>query len=107
MLSNLGTAYFARKKYDDALKAYQQALSIDPEVFEHRNAAGVLLPERAVEERAKFRFYLAKTHAKAGNHERALLYIRKALEEGFKDREKLTGAPKFITSRHCLSFRIC
>jgi len=95
ILSNLGTAYFARKQYDLAFRSYQEALAIDPEVFEHRGAAGVLLQERTVEERAKFHFYLAKTYAKAGQNDRALLYLRKALEEGFKDRDKLTGDPEF------------
>jgi tetratricopeptide (TPR) repeat protein len=95
ILSNLGTAYFARKQYELAFKSYQQALAIDPEVFEHRGAAGVLLQERTVEERAKFHFYLAKTYAKAGQNDRAMLYLRKALEEGFKDRDKLKEEPEF------------
>jgi tetratricopeptide (TPR) repeat protein len=95
ILSNLGTAYFARRNYELAFKTYQEALAIDPEVFEHRGAAGVLLQERTIEERAKFHFYLAKTYAKAGQNERALLYLRKALEEGFKDRDKLTSDPEF------------
>lgn len=93
--SNLGTAYFARKKYDQAFEAYQKALSIDPEVFEHRNSHGVLLQERSVEERAKFHFYLAKTYAKAGMADRALMYIRKALEEGFREKDKLKEDPEF------------
>lgn len=105
VFSNLGTAYFARKKYEDALKAYQTALSLDPEVFEHRNAAGVLLQERSVEERAKFHYYLAKTYAKAGNHDRALLYLRKALEEGFKEREKLTQDPEFAGMQELPEFQ--
>lgn len=93
--SNLGTAYFARKKYKDAFAAYQEALSLDPEVFEHRNSAGSLLQERNVKERAKFHFYLAKTYAKAGMVDRALSYMRKALEEGFKDRKKFVTDPDF------------
>ncbi len=105
VLSNLGTAYFARKKYDDAFRAYQEALSIDPEVFEHRGAAGVILQERTVEERAKFHFYLAKTYAKAGQHERALMYIRKALEEGFRDRGKLTEDPEFALMHEIPEFQ--
>jgi tetratricopeptide (TPR) repeat protein len=95
ILSNLGTAHFARKNYDEAFKSYQEALRLDPEVFEHRNSHGVLLQERSVEEKAKFHYYMAKTYAKAGMQDRALLYIRKALEEGFKDREKFKAEPEF------------
>jgi tetratricopeptide (TPR) repeat protein len=95
ILSNLGTAQFARKRYKEALESYQQALAIDPEVFEHRNANGVLLQERSVQERAKFHYYLAKTYAKAGNFDRALIYMRKALEEGFKERDKFREDPEF------------
>lgn len=93
--SNLGTAYFARKKYKEAFKAYQQALAIDPEVFEHRSTHGVLLQERTVAERAKFHYFLAKTYAQAGMNDRALLYIRKSLEEGFTDRKKYLEEPEF------------
>jgi tetratricopeptide (TPR) repeat protein len=93
--SNLGTALFSRKKYDEAFAAWQKAFELDPEVFEHRSSHGTLLQERSVEERAKFHFYLAKTYAKAGAAERALLYIRKALEEGFQDKEKFRKDPDF------------
>jgi tetratricopeptide (TPR) repeat protein len=93
--SNLGTAYFARKDYKNAALNYQTALSIDPEVFEHHNAYGTLLQERSVSERAKFHYYLAKTYAKAGVTDRALLYIRKALEEGFTERNKFMEDAEF------------
>jgi tetratricopeptide (TPR) repeat protein len=93
--SNLGTAFFARKKYKEAFDEYQTALSLDPEVFEHRNSHGVLLQERSVDERAKFHFYLAKTYAKSGQTDRALLYIRKAIEEGFKERAKFAEDSDF------------
>jgi tetratricopeptide (TPR) repeat protein len=95
--SNLGTAQFARKKYKDAAESYEKALALDPEVFEHRGTNGVLLQERSVTERALFHFYLAKTYAKAGAVERALTYIRKALEEGFKEREKFKKEPEFAS----------
>jgi len=85
--------------------AYEKALELDPEVFEHRSSHGVLLQERSVEERAKFHFYLAKTYAKAGQTERALLYIRKAIEEGFKEREKFTGDPEFATLQELPEFQ--
>ncbi|HLJ15227.1 MAG TPA: tetratricopeptide repeat protein [Bryobacteraceae bacterium] len=93
--SNLGTGYFARHNYKAAADAYQHALALDPEVFEQRSATGVLLQERNVAERAKFHYYLAKTYAKAGMNDRSLLYIRKALEEGFKERQKFLEEPEF------------
>lgn len=95
MLSNLGTAYFARKNYDEAAKVYQEAVAIDPEVFDNHNTQGTLVQDQSVEERAKYHYYLAKTFAKAGTRDRALQYIRKALEEGFKDREKFVNDPEF------------
>ena len=103
--SNLGTAQFARKKYKQALEAYDIALSLDPEVFEHRGTQGVLLQERSVEERAKFHYYLAKTYAQAGMNDRALLYIRKALEEGFTERKKLMEDPEFVALRKLPEFQ--
>lgn len=103
--SNLGTAFFARKKYPEAFDAYQTALKLDPEVFEHRSTNGVLLQERSVTERAKFHFYLAKTYAKAGNVERALLYIRKALEEGFKEKNKFMEDAEFGSLREMPEFK--
>jgi tetratricopeptide (TPR) repeat protein len=103
--SNLGTAYFARKRYKEAAEAYQTALSLDPEIFEHRSSYGVMLQERSVEERAKFHYYLAKTYAKAGMNDRALQYIRKALEEGFKERQKLLEDPEFAAIRELAEFK--
>jgi tetratricopeptide (TPR) repeat protein len=103
--SNLGTAYFARKKYQEASAAYQTALKLDPEIFDHRNTYGTMLQERSVEERAKFHYYLARTYAKAGMNDRALLCIRKALEEGFAERRKLLDDPEFTALRDMPEFK--
>ena len=103
--SNLGTAYFARKNYKDAFEEYQIAINLDPEVFEHRSSQGVLLQERTVTERAKFHYYLAKTYAKAGATEKALQYMRMAIEEGFKDRNKFREEPEFTAMREMPEFQ--
>jgi tetratricopeptide (TPR) repeat protein len=103
--SNLGTAYFAQKKYKFALDAYDTALRLDPEIFEHHSTYGVLLQERTVDERAKFHYYVAKIYAKQGQNERALQYIRKALEEGFTDRKKLLQDPEFAAMRDLPEFK--
>lgn len=103
--SNLGSALFARKDYAKAAASYQTALELDPEVFEHHNQYGTLLQERSTTERAKFHYYLAKTYAKAGMNERALLYIRKALEEGFTDRKKFIEDSEFANLRAIPEFQ--
>ena len=103
--SNLGTAYFARKQYKEAAESYQKAIALDPDVFEHHSTYGELLQERNVEERAKFHYYLAKTFAQAGNAERAILYIRKSIEEGFKDRKKYLEEPEFAALRELPEFK--
>jgi tetratricopeptide (TPR) repeat protein len=95
ILSNLGTALFARKKYDQASQVYAQALALDPDVFERRSTEGTLLQDQSVEERAKYHYYLAKTYARVHEKDRTLLYIRKALEEGFKDRNRFLKDPEF------------
>jgi tetratricopeptide (TPR) repeat protein len=103
--SNLGSAYFARKEYPKAAQSYQKALELDPEVFEHHNQYGTLLQERSTTERAKFHYYLAKTYAKAGMNDRALLYIRKALEEGFTERKKFMEDAEFTNLRELPEFK--
>ena len=93
--SNLGTAYFARKKDTEAFAAYRKALELDPEVFEHRSSYGVLLQERSVEDRARYHFFLAQAYASSGNLEKSIEYLRKALEEGFKETKKIYEDPAF------------
>lgn len=103
--SNLGMGYFARKDYKLAEVSWQKAMEIDPDVFENHSTQGVLLQERSVEERAKFHYFLAQGYAKKGENDRALLYIRKALEEGFKDRKKLQEDPAFAALQNLDEFK--
>ena len=103
--SNLGTAYFARKDYQNASLAYQTALKLDPDIFENHSTFGTTLQERTVAEFAKFHYYLARSYAKAGQNDRALLYIRKSLEEGFKDREFFLQEPEFEALRGTQEFK--
>ncbi len=102
---NLGTAEFARKHYDQATTAYQMALKLDPDVFEHHGTFGVMLEEHSVQERAKYHYYLAKLYAKGGRGELAIQYLRKALEEGFKERDKLNKDPEFAGIRETPEFK--
>ena len=103
--SNLGTAYFGRKEYKLATDAYQEALNRDPDVFERKSNYGTLLQDRNVEERARFHYYLAKMYAKTGRNDLAMQYVRKCLEEGFKERKKLVEDPEFQALRELDEFK--
>jgi tetratricopeptide (TPR) repeat protein len=93
--SNLGSAYFSTHREKEAVEAYQKALDLDPDVFSHSAANGVLLQEQSVEDKAKFHYYMARIYAQKGMNDQALQNIRKALEEGFKDRRKFREEPEF------------
>jgi tetratricopeptide (TPR) repeat protein len=93
--ANLANAYFERKQYELSTEAVQRALELDPAVFDNRSNGGSIVQDRSVGDRAKYHYYLAKSYAKAGRNADALIYIRKALEEGFKERKKFEEEPEF------------
>jgi tetratricopeptide (TPR) repeat protein len=101
---NLGTTYFAAHKYKDAEKAYGHAFALDPKTFEHDSNATI--DEGSTrEERMAQNYYLARTFARAGDHGKALLYLRKAFDEGFHDRRKLQGEQDFAILRTTIEFK--
>lgn len=81
--TNLGAALFARKKYDQAIEQFRVALLLNPNIFQERGRFGVLMQDYTVEDRARFHFVLAKAYAQLADVEKCLLYLRRALEEGY------------------------
>jgi tetratricopeptide (TPR) repeat protein len=101
---NLGTTYFASHKYKEAEKAYGHAFALDPKAFDHDSNATI--DEGSTrEERIAQNYYLARTFARAGNHQQALVYLRKAFDEGFHDRRKLQGEQDFAMLRTTVEFK--
>jgi len=104
--SNLGTAYFAKHEYEKASQEYATALSLDPEIFERHSSSGITAHMSSPEDRARYSYVIAKMFATRGDAERCLLYLKKAMEEGFKvaegfqkDREfaGFRKDPRFLT----------
>ena len=83
--SNLGAAYFSKSDFEKAVVAYHQALELDPDVFERTSHTGVSAQMSKPEDRAHYDYVVAKLYAKMGVADRSLEYLRKALEEGYKD----------------------
>jgi tetratricopeptide (TPR) repeat protein len=82
--SNLGSAYMGLKQIEKAVPEYQRALELDPDVFERRSSIGIIA-QMSPEDRAHYSYVLAKMYAQAGQFDRSLLYLRRAIEEGYKD----------------------
>lgn len=83
--NNRGAAYFNKKQYEKASLDYAKAIELDPDIFEPSGRAGVQASIPSPEDRARYSYALAKIYAKAGANERSLHYLRKAMEDGYKD----------------------
>jgi tetratricopeptide (TPR) repeat protein len=83
--SNLGAAYFSKKDFERAVAAYQHALEMDPDVFSRSSRAGVQAQLPSPEDRARYNYTVAKLYAKMGFSDQSLEYLKKAMEDGYKD----------------------
>lgn len=81
--NNLGAAYYAKKEWEKASVEYGQALQLDPDIFERTSRVGVTAQLPSPEERARFEYLVARLYARQGDADRALQYLRRAMEEGY------------------------
>jgi len=97
--SNLGAALFSKKEFEPGFLAYQKAMEIDPDVFERTSRGGVQAQLPSPEDRARYDYTVAKLYAKMGLSDRSLEYLRKALEEGYKDLKNVYKDAEFAELR--------
>lgn len=97
--SNLGAALFAKKEFEPAVVAYQRAVEIDPDVFENSSRGGVQAQLPSPEDRARYDYTVARLYAKMGFSERSLEYLKKAMEEGYKDFKNVYKDQEFAELR--------
>ncbi len=93
--ANLGYAYYKTKKYPEAAAEFRKALEIDPHTFEHNERVGTMMQDRTVENKGLFFFMMAKEYAQIGDAEHCADYLRKSLDEGYKDVAKARTDPAF------------
>ena len=97
--SNMGAAYFGKKQFDKAIQSYSKAMELDPDIFERTSHAGVLAQLPSPEDRAHYDYVLAKLYAKMGVADRSLHYLRKAMEDGYKDIKNVYKDNEFAALR--------
>jgi uncharacterized protein HemY len=97
--SNLGTAYFAKKQFEKAVQSYAKAVQLDPDIFERSSRAGIQAKLSSPEDRAHYDYVLAKLYASTGDLDHSLHYLKKAMEEGYKDIKNVYKDEEFSALR--------
>jgi tetratricopeptide (TPR) repeat protein len=94
ILKNLGTNLLAQHKFAKGWQEYQAALKIDSTIFDGTTGPRVENPA-SVSDRGAMNYYLARGCAKAGMNERAIQYLRMAINEGYTSPKKIIADNEF------------
>jgi len=93
--ANLGFAFYNTNKFPVAATEFQKALELDPRIFERNDKVGTMVQDRSVANHGLFFFTMAKVYAQKGDAAHCAEYLRKSLDEGYKDVAKAMTDPAF------------
>lgn len=96
---NIASAYFAKHEFEQSTQEYRTAYQLDPGIFQRVSKTGIMAQACSPEDRAAFAFMVAKMYAQSGDFDRSILYLRKAMEEGYKSIQKVYSEPDFASLR--------
>jgi tetratricopeptide (TPR) repeat protein len=96
ILKNLGTNLLAQHKYEKGWQQYQAAIKADPNIFQDNSRPRVENPA-SVSDRGAMNYYMARGCVRAGMPERAIQYLRMALNEGYTSPKKIIADDEFAT----------
>ncbi len=103
ILKNLGTNLLSQHKYEKGWQQYQLAIKADPNIFQDNSRPRVQNPA-SVSDRGAMNYYMAKGCVKAGMTERAIEYLRMALNEGYTNPKKIIADDEFAILRGIPAF---
>ena len=102
---NLANGYLQKDDTDKAIAALRKAVEIDPEIMT-RQGGGVGVQSASAPFKEASQFYvLARIYADQGDEEKALESLRKALEGGFSDVDRLLKDKEFARLRENRDFQ--
>jgi len=93
--TNVGYAYFSMKQPLDAEQSFKRALLMDPLIFQQNDRSGSVLQDRSVADKGLFAFTMARSYAGTGDAEHCATYLRRSLDEGYKDIAAVHTDPTF------------
>jgi tetratricopeptide (TPR) repeat protein len=103
ILKNLGTDLLSRRKFRQGGEFYAAALAVDPHIFD--GPAGLQISDpTSASNRGAMNYYMAKTCVHAGLNERAIEYLRMALNNGFTTPRKILADSEFASLHNMPAF---
>jgi tetratricopeptide (TPR) repeat protein len=102
---NLGTALLAQHKYQKGWQEYQLALAGDPDIFQRSTNTVRVENPASVQDRGAMNYYMAKGCVRAGQTDRAIEYLRMAINEGFVTPKKIALDQEFAALRDVPAFQ--
>ena len=93
--ANMGFAYYNTNKFPEAAVEFQKAIELDPRIFERNDRVGTMVQDRSVTNHGLFFFTMAKVYAQKGDAAHCAEYLRKSLDEGYKEIGKAATDPAF------------
>lgn len=98
--NNRAASLFAKREFEKASMDYAKAMQLDADIFERSGrGGGVQARLPSPQDRAHYDYVLAKLYARNGMSDRSLHYLRKAMEDGYKDIKNVYRDDEFSTLR--------
>lgn len=97
--NNLAAAYLDSEQFERGIDEYRKAFAIDPLFFEHHSQNGVSAHMNSPQERALYSFIMARLFAGKGDLDRALHFLRAAMEDGYPRINDVYRDPEFAAVR--------
>jgi tetratricopeptide (TPR) repeat protein len=81
--NNLAAAFMDTKQFERGFGEYRRAFELDPEFFENSSPNGISAHLSSPRDRAQLSFVMARLFAANGDLDRALHFLRSAMEDGY------------------------
>jgi hypothetical protein len=102
---NLGTAYLAEGKVKKGWESYQQAVVFDPNIFDQSSHYHVGDPTTS-QQMGAMNYFMAKSYLIQGHLDKAIDYLRMAMDEGFTNEKKILEDKQFAVLRESPAFQL-
>jgi len=98
--NNLAAALMDSKQFARGMAEYRKAFELDPSFFDHASQNGVSAHMGSPQDRAQFSFVMARLFAGSGDLDRALHFLRSAMEEGYPTIDEVYRDKEFAQVRN-------